>query len=95
MSLQMLISAVGQEPHALIKKMKPECDCILVNQAVPYAYEEFTYKGHQIQSFSMQERGVGLSRNHALLRADEELCLFADEDIVYDEGYAAKVCQEF
>ncbi len=95
MSLQMLISAVGQEPHALIEKMKPECDCILVNQKQPYAYEEFGYKGHQIRSFSMQEQGVGLSRNHALLRAEDELCLFADEDIVYDEGYAARICEAF
>jgi len=95
MTLQMLISSVGQEPHALIEKMKPECDCILVNQKADYLYEEFAYQGHQIRCFSMQEKGVGLSRNHALLRADHELCLFGDEDIVYERGYTEKVCHAF
>lgn len=95
MTLQMLISSVGQDAHALMEKMKPECDCILVNQKMPYGYEEFTYGGHEIRCFHMQEKGVGLSRNHALLRADRDICLFTDEDIVYRKGYAQAVLRAF
>ena len=95
MTLQMLISSVGQDAHALMEKMKPECDCILVNQKMPYGYEEFTYGGHEIRCFHMQEKGVGLSRNHALLRADRDICLFTDEDIVYRKGYAQAVRKAF
>ncbi len=31
----------------------------------------------------------------AILRAEGDICLFADEDIVYEEGYAQAVSREF
>ncbi len=45
----------------------------------------------RIQFFSMKERGVGLSRNTALLHADADICLFSDEDIVLAKGYGEAV----
>lgn len=56
MTLQMLISSVGQDAHALIAKMQPECDCILVNQKMPYGYEEFDYKGIRFAAFRWRKK---------------------------------------
>ena len=42
-----------------------------------------------------EERGVGLSRNTALLFAEEDIVLFSDEDIRFDEGYEKKVLEAF
>lgn len=39
--------------------------------------------------------GCRLSRNNALLRADADLCLFSDEDIVYDDGAAERIIEGF
>ena len=36
---------------------------------------------------SFTERGVGLSRNNALMRASADICLFADDDIIYENNY--------
>ena len=36
----------------------------------------------------LNERGIGLSRNTALMRATADIILFADEDVTYKDGYA-------
>ncbi len=94
-TVQVLVSAVDKEPHKLVKEMHIETDAIIVNQCNHYDVESFCYKNRKIQVFHMAERGVGLSRNTALMRADGDICLFSDQDIVYEEGYEQKILQAF
>lgn len=93
--LQVLIAAVNQEVNTLAEKMGLETDAIIVNQCDHFAYEAYGHKERMIRCFSMAERGVGLNRNTALMRADKELCLFSDEDIVFYTGYEDIVCRAF
>lgn len=95
MRMQLLVSALGKEPLALAEEMQIDSDAIIVNQTDHYAYEELEYRGYTLRCFSMAERGVGLSRNHALLRADHEISVFADEDIVYAPGYEKVILDAF
>ena len=77
------------------ENMKLEADAIVINQTDSFGYEEYQYKEHKIRVYSLCEKGVGLSRNNALLRADGDIVLFSDEDIVYNEGYAGAVTDAF
>lgn len=95
MKLQFLVSAVNQDVHALAEKMNLQAESIIINQCAENRYEEFEYKGSRMRCYHLAERGVGLSRNNALLRADGDLCLFADEDIVYAQGAAEAVKAAF
>lgn len=95
MRLQLIVAAMNKEPLELADEMQIGCDAIVVSQGDRYSYQEVTYKEHRIRYFSTAERGVGLSRNIGLLRAEAEIILFADEDIVYQPGYAEKVLKEF
>ncbi len=95
MRLQLLVAAMHTEALALAEAMKIDSDAIIVSQGENYAFETLEYHGHKIQYFAMAERGVGLSRNTSLLRADGDICLFADEDIVYEKGYEQMVISEF
>ncbi len=95
MSVQLLVSAVNAQPAELAEAMNISSDAIVVNQCDKYDYTELERKGYKIRFFSMNERGVGLSRNHALLRADHEISLFADEDIVYADNYKELVEKAF
>lgn len=85
--VQVLASAVKQDVRALAEKMSIETDAVIVNQCDGYDYQEWQTAFGKIRSFSMAERGVGLSRNTALLHADADICLFSDEDIVLEKGY--------
>ena len=95
MTLQLLVSAVNQDVRRLAEKMNIGSDAIIINQCGENGYDEWERNGHRIQAYSFAEKGVGLSRNNALLRADHDISLFSDEDIVYAEGYAKKVLEAF
>ena len=95
MKLQLLVAAVKKSSRELIEEMQIESDAILVSQGMPFGYEEMEHQGHRIRYFSMQERGVGLNRNTSLLRADGDICLFADDDVTYDDDMEERVLAEF
>lgn len=95
MTLQLLVAAMNREPRELAEEMQIDSDAIIVSQGESYAYEELDWNKHNIRYYSMAERGVGLSRNHSLLRATADISLFADEDMVYEPGYEQKVLAAF
>lgn len=95
MTLQLLVAAVNKEPRELAEEMRIDSDAIIVSQGERYVYEELNWNEHNIRYYSMAERGVGLSRNHSLMRATADISLFADEDIVYEPDYEEKVLAAF
>lgn len=95
MNVQVLVAALEQNPRELADEMKLNSDAIIVNQCDRYEVYDFDKNGHSIKVFCMAERGVGLGRNTALMRAEGDICLFSDQDIVYEEDYEAKIVEEF
>ena len=93
--LQVLVSTMNQADHSLLDRMNIQTDAIVINQCDRNEIETFTYKGHKIQWFSLKERGIGLSRNTALMRANADIVLFADDDVVYVDGYESIICNVF
>lgn len=95
MTLQLLVAAVNRKPRELAEEMRIDSDAIIVSQGEYYACEQLEWNGHNVCYYSMVERGVGLSRNHSLLRATADISLFADEDIIYEPGYEQQVLDAF
>ena len=95
MTLEVLIAAVQENDIMLAEHMNISTDAVICNQCQEVAYKEFERKGHLIRSFAFDERGVGLNRNNALMRARGDLVLFADDDIIYDDDYEEKVLTTF
>jgi len=95
MTVELLVAAMHQDGLELAKKMNLSTDAIIVNQCEEYGYETITYGDATIRFFSCAERGVGLSRNTALLRAKGDILLFSDEDIRYVEDYEKRIVEAF
>lgn len=95
MSVEVLVSGMNQNMETLVEQMRLESDAVIINQCDRHGYEEMEYKGCKIRFFSFPERGIGNSRNAAIERADGDICLFSDEDIVYEAGYAQAIEREF
>ena len=95
MKLQVLVSTMHQTDHSLLEKMNIQSDAIVINQCGHDCIERFTFRGHDILWMSMNERGVGLSRNNALMRASGDILLFADDDVVYTDDYVEKIVMSF
>lgn len=95
MRIQVLLATMNQEDHSILDKVNIQTDAIVGNQCDYNKIEEFTYKGHKIKWLSLCERGVGLNRNNALMRADADVVLFSDDDMVYIDGYESVVRNAF
>lgn len=68
MKIQMLVSAVNQDVRTLAERMNIRTDAVIINQCGAFGYEEYERGNHTIRCYSFRERGVGLSRNNALMR---------------------------
>ena len=95
MTRELLVSAMHKGPLELVEAMKIGSDAVIMSQGDHFEYQELEYNGHKLRYYAMNERGVGLSRNHVMMRAKADIGLFADEDIVYNEGYAEAVLKAF
>lgn len=95
LKIQVLVATMHQTDHSLIEKMNICTSAIVGNQCDHNSVETFDVNGNCIVYLNFHERGVGLNRNNALMRADADICLFADDDMVYDADYVETVKRAF
>ncbi len=95
MRVEVLASVMNQSMERIIKQMNLSSDAVIINQCARLAMEQTEHNGRRVRFYSFPDRGIGRSRNEAILRADGDICLFSDEDIVYEDGYAEKIEAEF
>lgn len=95
MKVEVLVAAMNQDDHSLVQRMNLQTDAIIGNQCGKNQIEDFLYKNNKIRYLSFNERGVGLNRNNALMRATGDICIFADDDMRFFDGYEKTVVQAF
>ena len=91
LTLEILCATMHQSDFSKIREMNIKTDVVFANQCDRTAYEEMTFNGHKAKMISTQTRGVGKNRNIALAYAAADVCLFADDDVVYCDGYEKTV----
>lgn len=92
MKIQVLISTMNMKnAFFLLEKMNIQCDALVGNQTNFNSIESFKWKNHSIKTFNFSEKGVGLNRNNTLMRADADICIFADDDLKYCDGYVKMI----
>lgn len=95
MEIQVLVAAMNQVDHSLIHKMNIQTGAIVGNQCNYNSIIEFENNHHKIIYLNFAERGVGLNRNNTLIRADADICLLADDDMCFVDGYEQIVRDAF
>lgn len=95
MVLQVLVSTVNQTDISLIKKMNLQSEAMIVNQCDSFSFQTWKHREKNIQWYNFPERGIGLSRNNALMRAYGDILLFADDDVTYVRNYSEIIIKEF
>lgn len=89
--LQVLVATMHQTDLSLVEKMNLRCAAVIANQA---DREEIVTEG-DLKMITTATRGVGLNRNIALLAADGDILLFADDDMVYEDDMPRQVMTAF
>ncbi|QHJ70550.1 glycosyltransferase family 2 protein [Planococcus halotolerans] len=87
MSLQVLVSTMHQIDDTIVNRMNINSNAIIINQCNKTERKSINLNSFEIQFMSFPERGVGLSRNNALMRATSEFCLIADDDLILNKNY--------
>ena len=90
-TLQVLLATMHQTDLSIAKTMNLSCGAVIANQAD----REETVCRDGIKMITTATRGVGLNRNIALLAADADIVLFADDDVVYCDDMEAAVLAAF
>lgn len=95
MRVEVLVSTMNQTDYSLVEKMRISTDAVVVNQCQEDSVIEYDYNGNRIKWINSTTRGLSVSRNICLSEARGEICLIADDDLEYVEGYAEIVQKAF
>ena len=95
MTYQLLVSTMHRDDFRIAGEMNIHSDAIIINQADHHGYDTVSDGKSVIQMYSFAERGVGLSRNTAMMRATADIIEFADDDMVFTDTHKEDVIREF
>lgn len=96
MKIQVLFSAMYQTDLSLPTRSRvAESDCIVINQTSLDQYPSLNQVTPNVCFVSTEERGLSRSRNMALSLATGDICLLADDDLVYYEDYRCTVQEAY
>lgn len=95
-TLQVLLATMNQTNDTVLDKMKIASDIIVCNQNKDFFRKrEYVRDGYNVQWYDLSEKGVGLNRNNALMRASADICLIADDDVTYLDNYEATIIKAY
>lgn len=92
---EILCVTMFQKDFSKVNQMNVKSDIVYANQCNETSYEELEFDGHKAKMISTNTRGVGINRNLALTYATGDICLFADDDVVYRDDVEKTVIAEF
>lgn len=91
MNTQVLIATMNMKDLTLLEDMNIQSDVLIGNQTEFNRIDELKWKDYNVKIFNFAEKGVGLNRNNTLMRANADICIFADDDLRYCDGYKKMV----
>ena len=95
MKVEALIATMNQTDDSILEKMNIQSDAVVINQSDRFVWQEYERNNHAVRFLTLPERGIGLSRNTALMRARGDICLFSDDDLIYHNNYPQMLQQAF
>lgn len=94
-NLEVLVATMNQFDHSLLEKMNIKSDAVIANQTDFDLVEDFSYNGNKIKYLNFKEKGVGLNRNNAIMRSTADICVLADDDMVFFDNYVELVKEAY
>ncbi len=94
-AFEILCVTMHQTDFSKLKEMNIRSDVVFANQADRTELTEFSFGGHLARMITTETRGVGKNRNTALLYARGDICLLADDDVVYYDDMEQRILSEF
>ena len=93
--VEVLLATMNQLNIDIVDKMRIKSPVFIANQTDKYAYDEAIKDKNKIRMLSTDSKGVGINRNLCLLFSEQEILLFADDDMVYYDDYEKLIINAF
>lgn len=81
------MATIDQKDHQLPFKMNIQTNALIGNQGDRLSIDRFVQNGTNITYLNTRERGVGKNRNLLLENATADICILADDDMRFVDGY--------
>lgn len=95
MRIEVLLSTMFQKNFEIVKKCNLKTDAIIINQCDKQEIREKEYSFGKVKMISINERGLSKSRNMALKNSTADICILADDDIVFHDNYPILIEKTF
>ncbi len=95
MTIQTLISTMHQKGYSLLEQMNVSTPAVVVNQCDADSVETINHRGQEVLWINTKERGLSKSRNMAIQNSTADICILADDDLVYRDGYGDAILEAF
>ncbi len=92
---EILCVTMHQTDFSKVEKMNIHSNVVFANQADETSYKEFKFDNCTAKMITTTTRGVGKNRNIGLTYASADICLFSDDDVVYDDDVEQRIIAEF
>lgn len=92
---EIICVTMHQHDFSKVESMNVHSDILFANQCDYTGYTEIDFGEYKARMISTNTRGVGVNRNLGLLYSQGEICLFADDDVVYKDGAEQIIKEEF
>lgn len=94
-SFQVLCATMHQKDFSKIKEMNISSDILYANQSDSTWYVKTCIDKYSAEMITTHTRGLANNRNILLMYATADICLLADDDVTYYEGYKDKIMSAF
>lgn len=95
MKMETLVATIDQKNYDLAAKMNLQTDAVIGNQCGRLQTETMNQNGNRITWLHTAERGIGKNRNLLLEQAAADICILADDDMCFVDGYPEIAKQAF
>lgn len=88
MDIELLIVTMNNRDYKkLLSDMNIQSNALIGNQTDKNEVEFIKYGQHTAKIYSFCEKGVGLNRNNILMRSQGDICVIADDDMIFKDNY--------
>lgn len=98
-SIEVLVSTMNREGNEildLVKKMNLSTDAVVINQNRYLEKTEIlTLSDKKVSIINTIDKGLSKSRNLAIKHANADICLIADDDMIYHSDYEEKILKAY
>lgn len=95
MTIEVLVATMHRHDWSIVEKMNITTSATIINQSDRIDNMYLPNDSGFLRMITTKERGLSRSRNMAIRESRSEICVLADDDVVYNDGYEKTIVEAY